>query len=104
MSNSRASRTGFSARCSVLRARCGCSVRVLGEIGRASCRERGTGDWSSDVCSSDLLAERLKLVVEPTGALGAAAALERIIPIEGQRVGIVLSGGNVELARFAHWL
>ena len=48
--------------------------------------------------------ERLKVVVEPTGALGAAALLEGAIDARGQRVGIVLSGGNAdfaELARFA---
>jgi threonine dehydratase len=48
--------------------------------------------------------ERLKLVVEPTGALGAAAALFGGLPIEGKRVGILLSGGNVELARVGRWL
>jgi threonine dehydratase len=42
--------------------------------------------------------ERLKLVVEPTGALAAAAALEGLVPVKGARVGIVLSGGNVDLA------
>jgi threonine dehydratase len=48
--------------------------------------------------------ERLKVVVEPTGALGAAALLEGGIDARGQRVGIVLSGGNADfadLARFA---
>jgi threonine dehydratase len=42
--------------------------------------------------------ERLKLVVEPTGALGAAAALEGATPIRGTRVGVILSGGNVDLS------
>jgi threonine dehydratase len=51
-----------------------------------------------------VLAERLKLVVEPTGALAAAAVLHGVVPVEGKRVGIVLSGGNVELARLAEWL
>jgi threo-3-hydroxy-L-aspartate ammonia-lyase len=41
--------------------------------------------------------ERMKLVVEPTGALGAAAALEGTTPVRGLRVGVVLSGGNVDL-------
>ncbi len=41
--------------------------------------------------------ERMKLVVEPTGALGAAAALEGTTPIRGLRVGVILSGGNVDL-------
>jgi threonine dehydratase len=48
-----------------------------------------------------LLAERLKLVVEPTGCLGLAAALARRGELAGKRVGVILSGGNVELARLA---
>src|SRR5436190_14471490 len=48
--------------------------------------------------------ERLKLVVEPTGALGAAAALEGATPLAGLRVGIVLSGGNVDLAQVGGWI
>jgi threonine dehydratase len=48
--------------------------------------------------------ERMKLIVEPTGALGAAAALEGTTPIKGARVGVVLSGGNVDLAQVAQWL
>jgi threonine dehydratase len=48
--------------------------------------------------------ERLKLVVEPTGALGAAAALEGALPVAGKRVGIILSGGNVDLSQMANWL
>jgi threo-3-hydroxy-L-aspartate ammonia-lyase len=48
--------------------------------------------------------ERMKLVVEPTGALGAAAALEGQTPIRGLRVGVVLSGGNVDLAQVGGWL
>jgi len=48
--------------------------------------------------------ERLKLVVEPTGALGAAAALEGSFPIRGTRVGIILSGGNVDLTQLPEWI
>jgi threo-3-hydroxy-L-aspartate ammonia-lyase len=47
--------------------------------------------------------ERLKIVVEPTGALGAAAAIEGTTAIRGARVGIVLSGGNVDLAQIGRW-
>ena len=47
--------------------------------------------------------ERLKLVVEPTGVLGLAAALEGRIDIGGRRVGVILSGGNVDLARVSAW-
>jgi threonine dehydratase len=41
--------------------------------------------------------ERMKIVVEPTGALGAAGLFERGLPVAGKRVGVILSGGNVEL-------
>jgi threonine dehydratase len=40
--------------------------------------------------------ERMKLVVEPTGCLAAAAALNGIAPVAGKRVGVILSGGNVD--------
>jgi threonine dehydratase len=41
--------------------------------------------------------ERLKLVVEPTGVLGLAAAFSGRLDVAGQRVGVILSGGNVDL-------
>ena len=41
--------------------------------------------------------ERMKLVVEPTGVLGLAAALARRVDVTGKRVGVILSGGNVDL-------
>ncbi len=40
---------------------------------------------------------RMKLVVEPSGALGLAAILSRKVPIEG-RTGVILSGGNIDAA------
>ena len=49
-------------------------------------------------------AERMKMVVEPTGCLGAAAVLEGVIPVQGKRVGVIVSGGNVDLARYAGFL
>ena len=48
--------------------------------------------------------ERMKIVVEPTGCLAAAAALTGVIPCAGQRVGIVLSGGNIDLVSLAGFL
>jgi threonine dehydratase len=41
--------------------------------------------------------ERMKTVVEPTGALGAAGLFERSYEVAGRRVGVILSGGNVDL-------
>jgi len=43
--------------------------------------------------------ERMKVVVEPTGSLAACAVLQGKISVKGLRVGVVLSGGNVDL----HW-
>ena len=43
------------------------------------------------------LALRARVVVEPTGAVGAAAALAGKLPVpRGARVGVVLSGGNID--------
>lgn len=47
---------------------------------------------------------RLKLVVEPTGVLGLAALFNHRVALTGQRVGVLLSGGNVDLAAAAGWL
>jgi len=49
-------------------------------------------------------AERMKMVVEPTGCLGFAAASQAGASIRGKRVGVILSGGNVDLARFGELL
>jgi threonine dehydratase len=46
-----------------------------------------------------LLWERMKLVVEPSAAVAAAPALLRRIGAEGKRVGIILSGGNLDLRK-----
>jgi threo-3-hydroxy-L-aspartate ammonia-lyase len=42
--------------------------------------------------------ERMKFIAEPTGVLGATALLENKIDARGKRVGVVISGGNVDLA------
>jgi threonine dehydratase len=48
--------------------------------------------------------ERMKIVVEPTGALGAAGLLERGLPLAGKQVGVILSGGNVDLKLLARYV
>jgi threo-3-hydroxy-L-aspartate ammonia-lyase len=48
--------------------------------------------------------ERMKIVVEPTGCLAAAAALNGVVPCTGQRVGVVISGGNVDPKALAGYL
>lgn len=53
------------------------------------------------VATMRFFAERMKMVVEPTGCLAAAAVLEGVIDLRGQRVGVILSGGNVDLPAYA---
>jgi threonine dehydratase len=52
--------------------------------------------------------ERMKLVVEPTGMLAATALLEGpaegSLDVRGARVGVILSGGNVDLSQLAQWM
>jgi threonine dehydratase len=61
----------------------------------------------SDAMLADAMrffAERMKIVVEPTGCLAAAAAFEARWPCAGKRVGIILSGGNIDLKSLAVFL
>jgi len=54
--------------------------------------------------SMRLFAARMKILVEPTGALGLAGALTIKPELQGKRIGIVISGGNVDLERFCQLL
>lgn len=49
-------------------------------------------------------AERMKMVVEPTGCLGFAAARANKERLHGKRVGIIISGGNVDISRYSEFL
>jgi threonine dehydratase len=51
-----------------------------------------------------LLVTRAKLVVEPTGVLAAAAVFENLLPTDLERVGVILSGGNVDPTMLARIL
>jgi threonine dehydratase len=50
------------------------------------------------------LLERLKILVEPSGAVGAAALLSGKLPGGIGKVGVILSGGNVDLDALARYL
>lgn len=50
--------------------------------------------------SMRFFAERMKIVVEPTGCLGIAAARAMKDQLQGKRVGVIISGGNVDIDRF----
>jgi len=49
-------------------------------------------------------AQRMKMVVEPTGCLGFAAACHAGLDLQGKRVGVIVSGGNVDLGQYAQLL
>jgi threonine dehydratase len=56
------------------------------------------------VATMKFFAERMKIVVEPTGCLAAAATLHHAYPVSGKKVGVIISGGNVDLGSFAKFI
>ncbi len=83
----------------------GAQTQQLGELTFPVIRDRVTDILTVEdaalVDGMRLLAENIKLVVEPTGCLGFAAARSMRDALQGKRVGIILSGGNVDLQRLA---
>ncbi len=79
----------------------GARVQMPGELTFPIVRELAAGvvrvPEATIVRAMTLVMTRMKLVVEPTGVLAAAAALEGLLPTDVQRVGIILSGGNIDL-------
>lgn len=59
----------------------------------------GTTSEEAIVRAMRLTWDKLKLIIEPSSAVPLAALLERKLPVAGQRIGIVISGGNVDLDR-----
>ena len=53
------------------------------------------------VAAMTFFMQRMKMVVEPTGCLGLAALRQLGERFKGQRVGIIVTGGNVDIARYA---
>src|SRR5215211_5355810 len=71
------------------------------EVLRSLCDGIDTMSDTGLVEAMRFLFERMKLVVEPSGAAGVAALLAGKLDVAGRRVGVVLSGGNVSAQRFA---
>lgn len=46
-------------------------------------------------------AERLKLIIEPTGCLALAGAINSEFDLKDKKVGIIISGGNIDLKRYS---
>ncbi|OFX62142.1 MAG: serine dehydratase [Bacteroidetes bacterium GWB2_41_8] len=53
----------------------------------------------SIVAAMRMIWERMKIIIEPSSAVPLAAILENKVDVKGQKVGIILSGGNVDLGR-----
>ncbi len=86
----------------------GARTRSLGELTFAVIR-RHVADMTSvpDAALIEAMRfawTRLKLVIEPTGALGLAALLTGVVAAPGRRVGVILSGGNVDLSAASRWM
>jgi threonine dehydratase len=82
----------------------GAQTRYLGELTFAVIRRHVDDILTvSDAALREAMrffAERMKLVVEPTGCLAYAGAVSGAVPVAGQRVGVIVSGGNVDLERY----
>jgi threonine dehydratase len=74
------------------------SPRTLGAI-RAHVQAIGTASEPGIVRAMRMIWERMKIVVEPSAAVPLACLLEATLDVRGMRVGIILSGGNVDLDR-----
>ena len=74
------------------------SARTLAAI-RAHVRAFGTCSEAAIVRAMRMMFERMKQVVEPSGAVPLACLIERSLDIGGKRVGVIISGGNVDLDR-----
>lgn len=83
----------------------GAQTTSLGELTFPVIREHVAGIVTATdeqlIGAMRLMAATLKQVVEPTGVLGLAGVLSGAVPVAGRRVGVVLSGGNIDLLRFA---
>jgi threonine dehydratase len=74
--------------------------RITFEIIRRDVDDVLTASDAELVEAMRFFAERMKMIVEPTGCLGFAAARRMGSELAGRRVGVIISGGNVDLARY----
>ena len=90
----------------------GAQTQAAGDLTFAVCsallKDVLTVDDQALVQTMRFFAERMKMVIEPTGGLAAAAALlgdsEGKLDVKGKRVGMIVSGGNVDPAYYAKLL
>jgi threonine dehydratase len=70
--------------------------RTLAAI-RANVEAIGTASEQTIVAAMRMTWERMKIVIEPSSAVPLASLLERTLDVAGKRVGVIVSGGNVDL-------
>lgn len=56
------------------------------------------------ISTMQFYAQRMKIIVEPTGCLSLAAARQFGDKLKGKKIGIIISGGNVDIAQYGHFL
>ena len=78
-------------------------LTTVGERNFAIIQKTVTGIWTVDdeeiISAMRWVWERMKIIIEPSAAVAVAAVLARKAEVEGSRVGIILSGGNLDLGR-----
>jgi threonine dehydratase len=74
------------------------SQRTLNAL-RAHVTAIGTCSEGAIIAAMRLVWERMKIVIEPSSAVPVAVMLEGKLPVAGRRVGVILTGGNVDLER-----
>jgi threonine dehydratase len=74
------------------------SLRTLAAI-RTGVDAIGTASEAAIVRAMRMIWERMKIIVEPSAAVPLACLLEGTLEVRGTRVGIIVSGGNVDLDR-----
>ena len=78
--------------------RSGLSERTLRAL-RAHVAAIGTCSEEAIVAAMRMTWERMKIVIEPSAAVPLACLLEGALPVKGKRVGVIVTGGNVDLDR-----
>ena len=61
--------------------------------------EAVTLSYTAIIKAMKLIFERMKIVVEPSAVVSLAAILEEKVNVTGKRIGLILSGGNVDLQK-----
>ncbi|MCT8262926.1 threo-3-hydroxy-L-aspartate ammonia-lyase [Proteus terrae] len=56
------------------------------------------------ISAMQFYAQRMKIIVEPTGCLSLAVARQFGDKLKGKKIGIIISGGNVDIAQYGHFL